>query len=159
MEKILECKGVGHTVTLFPSKVVIAGNKGLVGLITSGGASQEIRIKEITGMEYKKAGSMVNGYLQFRTAASGNTKQGGMFAVLETSDDPNTVHFVKKHNDVFAELKNKVEEIMDQMESNSGIGVQAPSAADELQKFSALLKDGLITQDEFEKKKKELLGL
>ena len=57
------------------------------------------------------------------------------------------------------ELKDKVEEIMDQMEANQGISVQAPSSADELVKFSALLKDGLITQDEFDKKKKELLGL
>lgn len=158
MEKIMEAKGAGQTVTLFPNKVVISGNKGLVGALVAGGTSQNIRIKEITGIEYKKAG-FVNGFIQFRTAASGNSKQGGMLAVLETSDDPNTVHFTKNNNDAFMELKNKVEEIMDQMENNQGVSVQAPSSADELKKFSDLLKDGLITQDEFDKKKKELLGL
>ena len=55
--------------------------------------------------------------------------------------------------------RDKIEEIMDQMEQNQGVSVQAPSSADELKKFSDLLKDGLITQDEFDKKKKELLGL
>lgn len=159
MEKIMEANGVGQTVTLFPNKIAISGKKGLMGMIAAGGSSQEIRIKEVTGIEFKKAGSMVNGYIQFRTGASGNSKQGGMLAVFETADDPNTIHFQKAHNNAFMELKDKVEEIMDQMESNQGISVQAPSSADELVKFSALLKDGLITQDEFDKKKKELLGL
>lgn len=159
MEKLMEASGVGQTVTVFPNKVAISGKKGLMGMLAAGGSSQEIRIKEITGIEFKKAGSMVNGYIQFRTAASANSKQGGMFAVLEVADDPNTIHFLKKHNDVFMEVKDKIEEIMDQMEQNQGVSVQAPSSADELVKFSGLLKDGLITQDEFDKKKKELLGL
>ena len=35
----------------------------------------------------------------------------------------------------------------------------APSAADELAKWAALLKDGILTQDEFDAQKKRLLGL
>ncbi|MGX7200032.1 SHOCT domain-containing protein [Enterococcus nangangensis] len=37
--------------------------------------------------------------------------------------------------------------------------VQVLSSADELRKFKALLDDGIITQDEFDAKKKELLGM
>lgn len=36
---------------------------------------------------------------------------------------------------------------------------QVPSAADEIRKFKALLDDGIITQDEFDAKKKSLLNL
>ena len=35
----------------------------------------------------------------------------------------------------------------------------APTAADEIRQFKALLDDGIITQEEFDQKKKELLGL
>ena len=37
--------------------------------------------------------------------------------------------------------------------------VQQASAADELKKFKGLLGDGIILQEEFDKKKKQLLGL
>ena len=37
--------------------------------------------------------------------------------------------------------------------------MQAPSQADELAKFKKLMDDGVITKDEFEAKKKQILGL
>lgn len=36
---------------------------------------------------------------------------------------------------------------------------QKPSAADEIRKYKGLLDDGIISQEEFEAKKKQLLGL
>jgi hypothetical protein len=41
----------------------------------------------------------------------------------------------------------------------SGGAVQQTSAADELKKFKELLDMGVITQEEFDAKKKQLLGL
>ena len=38
-------------------------------------------------------------------------------------------------------------------------GYLATSAADELKKFKELLDTGIITQEEFDSKKKELLGI
>ena len=158
-ESIMECHGVGHLVTLFSNKIEISGKKGVMGMLTAGGSSQSIRIKNITGVEYKKGG-FTNGYIQFRTASSANTTKGGMFSVLETADDPNTVHFPKKENDAFMALKDKVEDLMDGYDAGQNAGsTAAPSAADELKKYGDLLKDGLITQEDFDKKKKELLGL
>ena len=42
---------------------------------------------------------------------------------------------------------------------NTNTIVQASSAADEIMKFKSLLDQGIITQEEFDAKKKELLGL
>ena len=42
---------------------------------------------------------------------------------------------------------------------NSGVVVQQSSDADELAKYKKLMDDGVITQDEFNAKKKQLLGL
>lgn len=41
----------------------------------------------------------------------------------------------------------------------SATATQALSPADELKKYKALLDDGTITQDEFNAKKKQILGL
>ena len=42
---------------------------------------------------------------------------------------------------------------------NGGTVIQQASPADELKKFKELLDSGIITQEEFEAKKKQLLGL
>lgn len=42
---------------------------------------------------------------------------------------------------------------------NSGTETSAPSSADEIRKYKQLYDDGIITQDEFEAKKRQLLGL
>ena len=60
-------------------------------------------------------------------------------------------------------LSNKIREIVDacqQDNSNQGQTIinQAASAADELKKFKELLDAGIITQEEFDQKKKQLLG-
>ena len=156
---ILECDGVGHTVTLFPTKVEISGKKSLTGMLVAGGSSQIIRIKNITDVEFKEAGGLIRGYIQFRTPSSGNTKQGGMLSGFEVADDPNTVHFTKEENENFLKLKSKIEELLDERESGNMVNSSQLSSADELKKFAELKDQGIISEKEFESKKKELLGL
>ena len=60
---------------------------------------------------------------------------------------------VKKINDAISAYKSN------QNRSSQTIINQAASAADELKKFKELLDMGIITQEEFDAKKKQLLGL
>ena len=48
---------------------------------------------------------------------------------------------------------------LDHSKSKSAQGASAISSADELKKFKELLDMGVITQEEFDAKKKQLLGL
>ncbi|MGI6030792.1 MAG: SHOCT domain-containing protein [Eubacteriales bacterium] len=52
----------------------------------------------------------------------------------------------------------KAQQEADEIHQNAG-GSQTISSADELKKFKELLDSGVITQEEFEAKKKQLLGL
>lgn len=77
----------------------------------------------------------------------------GMFSYATANDYVKNLYLeVKK---VFDEYKAK--------ESESAVGntavVQEVSAADEIKKFKDLLDSGIITQEEFDAKKKQLLGL
>lgn len=76
----------------------------------------------------------------------------GMFSYAAANDYVRNLYLdVKK---VFDEYKSK--------ESEIGMGntfVQEVSAADELKKFKELLDMGVITQEEFDTKKKQLLGI
>ncbi len=52
-----------------------------------------------------------------------------------------------------------VKQAKEMKKSASNYTVQPISAADEIKKFKALLDEGIITQEEFDAKKKQLLGL
>ncbi len=60
----------------------------------------------------------------------------------------------KALNEEFDKLKDKMNN-----SSNSQTNTQTTSAIDEIRKFKQLLDEGIITQEEFNSKKKELLGL
>jgi hypothetical protein len=66
------------------------------------------------------------------------------------------------------QLKQEIQELMSQLDNLlqihlttqvQGVVVQQTSDADELAKFKKLLDDGVISQDEFDAKKKQLLGI
>jgi len=156
-ELIMEAQGEGKKISLYQNKVVIGGKKGMMGVLMAGGAEQTIRVRDIRAVEFKNAGSVINGYIQFSTGSSAKSGGGGILAVVDAGDEPNTVHFAKKAQDDFDTLKDKVEEMMDSLDNQGS--VTAPTSADELKKYGDLLKEGLISQEEFDQKKKEILGL
>ncbi len=59
------------------------------------------------------------------------------------------------------EVPNKSEEIykyiLQKISENKDVEITNNSSADEIMKFKQLLDDGIITQEEFERKKQELL--
>jgi hypothetical protein len=74
---------------------------------------------------------------------------GGMFSFGKTNDFANSVG---------AEIRTAFEDYrhnFDEQESTQTVS----SSADEIKKFKILLDEGTITQEEFEAKKKQLLGL
>lgn len=72
----------------------------------------------------------------------------GMFSFSKTNDFANTVA---------AEIKAAFENFRNHPELESSFS--AVSAADEIKKFKSLLDDGTISQEDFDAKKKQLLGL
>ena len=92
-----------ETLYVYEKKLIIAPRKSLLGKL-EGGSHEIIYLKHIKDIEFKYGGGLLNGYIQFRTSSSGNTKKGGMLSVLETANDPNTIHFRKKANDQMFEV-------------------------------------------------------
>ncbi|WP_245611936.1 SHOCT domain-containing protein [endosymbiont 'TC1' of Trimyema compressum] len=64
--------------------------------------------------------------------------------------------YTKKHNDLVGKIKQKLEELMTCKKSNVTSGTV--SVADEIRKYKLLCDEGIITEDEFDAKKKQLLG-
>lgn len=135
---------------------------GKIKIIKSGGLFEAKREKiipanNISGIEVKKPGSILNGYIQIQIAgqASGNstgTMTGGLHDAIS---DENSVPFSGEAN--YQTAKQIQSHILD-FNSAASNPVAVLSGADEILKYKQLMDSGIITQEEFEAKKKQILN-
>jgi len=131
--------------------VRITRSGALNAMIHGFGGTKSINIADISAVQLKAPGA-TSGFLQF-VFKGGTETQGGVFAAM---GDENTVA-------LFAGELAKGEKVRDYVENiisgRSTHMAQPATPADEIRKYKQLLDDGIITQEEFDIKKKELLGL
>lgn len=146
-----EFKGHTGTVVVTPKKVILKYKK----VIGAAKGEKEIRLKSITGIQVKKPGGITNGYIQF--SFSGSSDQKGR-SVFDAVKDENTIMITKKQYDDFVKCKELIEQYIDALE-DGGSNSSNVSVADELKKLAELKDAGILTEDEFTSKKKQLLGI
>jgi len=145
-----EYKGYNGTLVLNNSGVVI--KRGAKGFLLGGGmlrGDKSIPYSSIVAVQLKKAG-LVAGYIQL-TLMGGSEAKGGMF---QSATDENSVNFhaYGKNNEIFEEAKEIIEKKIHQSKGQN-------SDADDLEKFAQLRDKGILTEEEFQAKKKQLLGI
>jgi len=148
--------GVGDILVVYEDRVIIK-HKGALNFLAMGmQGDKTLYYCDITSVQYKKPSWIAGGYLQF-SLPGGRESVGGLFAA---SSDENTITL--SNSSKVVQLAEKVAEYINAKirDDKKNIGtVQQLSSADELKKFKELLDSGIITQEEFNIKKKELLGI
>ncbi len=119
-------------------------------------------VKSITSVEVKKPGWLVAGFIQFsigggKARDSSYTVTGG---ASDAAQDENSLVFA---GDDKYKVALKIQSYIAQYGQNDGHGAPqaAPmdfSVADEIAKLKRLADQGVLTKEEFEAKKKQLLG-
>ena len=149
-------KGTNGTLVVKENTIEIIRsgiNARLLGLR----GNKEILIKNITSIQFKKPGLLTNGFIQFAFSGSSESKGG----VLDATKDENSVVFAK------SELKNfeRLKDIINEKRNNAHLATEPhniPQQVDiysQIEKLSGLREKRIITDEEFEAKKKQLLGL
>jgi len=153
MEAILTLKGVNGQVELYTDKIIIK-RKGTLAKMTQGffKGDKTLYINQITGIQIRQGGNFINGYIQFTVPGGIENKKG----IADATQDENTVMFAKKYNVLVSEIKEKIEEMQ---QASVGQIVNQLSSADEIKKYKELLDTGVITDIEFNVKKKQLLNI
>ena len=149
-----EYRGYNGTLILTDTGVII--KRGAKGFLLGGGmlrGDKTIPYSSIVAVQLKKAG-MTAGYIQL-TLRGGSEAKSGLF---QSATDENSINFHSafggKNNELFAEAKKLIEEKINALSApakNSGL--------DDLEKLAALKEKGIISEEEFQAKKKQLLGL
>ena len=149
-------------LTVYEDKVVIS-RKTLGGFITQNiKGDKTFFYSDLSSVEYRKPSILANGYIKFITAGTKETKQNiGILGntKMNALSDENTL-ILRAFN---KEIPNKSEEIYNYIMKkiseckNNNVNIINTSNADEILKFKKLLDEGIISQEEFERKKQELL--
>ena len=143
---------------VYDNRVVISTKATLGSLITGNISDGEktIYYVDCIGVQFKKSDFQI-GYIQLETASAlMNNKSSNFFNENSFTFDT-SVQTNEKMEEVANYIKKRVDEI--KSSKNAPAVVSQVSAADEIKKFKELLDMGVITQEEFDAKKKQLLGL
>ena len=147
---VMEAKGLNGQLELTDSVVRIR-RKGVMALMLMGlKGDKEIMLRQISSIQFKKAG-LTNGYIQF-AFQGGQEAKGG---VWQATSDENTVMFTAGQQSAFERIKAAIEQRLAAANGNGS----SVSSLDELERLAALRDKRIITEQEFEAKKKQLLGL
>ena len=153
-EKLYYLKGINGQLEVYFDRIII-NRKGFIAKGTHGWAGNKtIPISSIQSVQFKEGTAFFNGFIQFGILG-GTEARGGISTAVH---DENTVFFKKHLNAEVKKIKEFIEDrIFNKVNSNQSI--EGISVADEIIKYKQLLDNGIITQEEFDAKKKELLNL
>ena len=154
MNAIYTMKGVQDLLEVFEDRVTITP-KGVLGFLNKGiKGTKEIPFRSIVAVQFKQAGALFSGYLQF-TIPGGNESKGGIFAATK---DENTFMFAHTKNNAQAkEIKEYIDEAIRRSQAPQTT-LSATSLSDELQKLAQLKDQGVLSEYEFQAAKKKLIG-
>ncbi len=153
MNKVYEIKGATQFLTIYDTAVSIKP-KGAFGFLTKGMAGERfIYYKELSSIQFRASTKLLSGYIEFYFAGHNVSKQGG--GLFSGTSNENRFYFYNKQLNEMLEAKKYIESKLGS-ENNQQSEI---SSADVLVKYKKLLEAEAITQEEYDKKKKQLLGL
>lgn len=144
--------GQNGKIYLYEDRIVIERKGFTANSIFGASSNKVIPLDSIVSVQFKKPGFFV-GYIQFGIHGAVEAKS----SVFNANEDENTVTFSSKKTDLAVSIKDYVEKAISQRSKSSSS--KTISAAEEILKFKQLADAGVITQEEFEAKKKQLLGI
>lgn len=152
----------GKSIIKINGNTLTISRPGLMSKMSLGFTGEKtVMINQISGVQIKKVG-LARGYIQFIMAGTKEAKSG----IIGGKIDENIVYsdsfFKNKNNQInssFEEIKKYIEYFNSNQNGNTTIVQNVKSPVEQVKELKELLDMGAISQEEFDKKKKELLDL
>lgn len=129
--------------------------------ITHKKESETIPISHIQSFVLKKPGIMGIGTITIKTAQPATAGVNVGFGVILAGGSENTLNFNASELQVALQIQDYIAQYQEQKNVSAtelGAG-KVVSISEEIRSLKGLLDDGILTQDEFDAKKKQLLSL
>ena len=141
-------KGLNGQIELCHNRVTIS-RKGVWGRSED---FKEFFISQIAAVEYKAAGNFTKGYISFTSSGDGGSLRG-------LTRFHNSVEFNKNQQPRFNELRERIAAIQASGEQHETHPTTTPDDIGELERLASLMEKGVVTQEEFDAKKRQILGI
>lgn len=167
MEKaFIVVKGRNGIVSAFEDRIEIS-RKSVIGFLTQGiKADRIVHYRDMTSIETKRPSLVTNGYMQFIINPELSVKQKVSIVsgtTVESMKDSNSVIFTAIHKKTLKEFDELKEYVLSRLcfynDKQQDVNLHSVNGFDDLTKLKSLLDNGIITQEDFDAKKKQILGL
>lgn len=146
--------GVAKILKIYEDRCVLSVQKNFMSFLTQNllNGDKEFYYENLTSIQHKQASKWINGYIQFEYPGSHsssndfNSENSFAFQLAKLDNE--------KVNQAVEYIRGKIKEARNPKATSAAL-----SPAEELKKFKELLDIGVISQEEFDAKKKQLLGL
>jgi Domain of unknown function (DUF4429)/Short C-terminal domain len=153
----MEVKGHNGTVRLDDDYVTIL-RKGFLARASIGKGEKRIAISHITAVQFKAAGPLVNGFIQFTIGGGNEARSRSGRQTTQAGKDENSVIFTRSQARAFEGLRDAIEEaIAARHRPTQAATTASATIPEQIGQLATLRDSGAITTDEFEAKKRELL--
>jgi hypothetical protein len=153
-QPILEAEGNGGHLWLFEGKVRIR-HFGARGLLTKGflKGDKEIRLDQISAVQWREPGAMWLGHIQFSFL-------GGSTDSKPAGQDENAVMFDRGKEFAFRKIKEEIDRRLAARHQPAApvAGPAGPSIPEQIRELAELRDQGILTSEEFDAKKADLLA-
>ena len=151
----------GQLLFIFEDRVELT-QTGTMGLLTQGlKGTKTFYYVDISSIEFKNCG-LTSGYFEF-TVPGGPKGHSGVWAGINNDNrfsfGATTLEKAKELASEMAIYNEVLQNKLKQAKSSKNSAPTTQSTASEIKEYKALLDEGIITQEEFDAKKKQLLGL
>lgn len=149
-------QGAQKILDVYDDHLTLTQVKNFRSLLTNNWfqGEKEISFYDISSVQFKAGNSLILGYIQFEVPGVRSA---------DNFNSENSWTFDSSLNDVAKQVcdyvRNRIRELKKPVTQQYVAQHQQLSPADQLLKMKQLLDAGIINQDEFNQKKKELLGL
>lgn len=148
-EILLECRG-DTTLSVKDASLTISRKK----------ESEIIPISRIQSFVLKKPGFAGVGTITIKTAQSATAGVNVGYGIFLTGGTERTLSFYETELQIALQIQDYITHYEEQMNSTKNAqGTMCIPVADEIRNLKGLLDDGILTQEEFDAKKKQLLNI
>lgn len=154
---MIEAKGHSGTVR-FDGRFVTIARTGFLARATVGKGEKRIPVPSITAVQWKPAGPLVNGAIQF-TIGGGNERRSRFGRqTFGAVGDENSVVFTRKQGPTFERPRAEVERAIAAAHAPQQYTVGSGGLAEQLAQLGVMRNQGMLSESEFAAAKARLLG-
>ncbi len=142
----------------FDGDTVHIQHSGALSRMTVGKGSKRVPVSAISAIHLKPAGPVVSGYVQFTMAGATEVRARFGRQSFDAASDENSIMFTKKEQPYFEALRDRIEQAQAAQLRPQQPTPALPDIAGQIRSLAELRDAGILSEDEFQYKKKDLLS-